>query len=153
MRLKEIVAALALVCLVVPAALAETITGSGDNVLVGKPSASDQLADGRTYMTIGNRQVLLAEDAAHPFHRLPIDCDGACLMAGESGTCMGSCTGIDAGGDMAFFTWEGQNEGTWKLAGGSGKFAGGSGGGTWRNEGVLGAGFTHNSWQGTIEMP
>lgn len=131
---------------------AETISGAGDGLLVAKSTSSQELGDGTSWVTLGNRQVLLAEDSSHPFHRLPIDCDGVCHMDGESGTCMGYCAGIDADGDMAMITWTGQTSGTWKLVGGTGKFDGASGGGGWKEEGAVGAGFTHNSWQGTIEL-
>lgn len=133
-------------------AVAESISGNGVGVVTELPGETQELADGRTYTTVGNRQILLAEDPDHPFHHVAIDCAGACVLEGESGPCRGSCTGIDPDGDMIFLTWTGQDNGEWWLEDGSGKFEGASGSGTWKSEGAVGAGFNKNSWEGTIEI-
>jgi hypothetical protein len=129
-------------------------TAKGENVAALKDSVTTKLAGGKTYMTVGSRQICTTADPKHPLNGASGDCDGACVMdAAAAATCMGSCTWVDREGDIAFFTWDGQTEGTWKLAGGSGKWKGSSGQGTWKNTETAAPGnFARNSWEGTMSM-
>jgi len=143
---------LGLVVIVAGVSLGEEVKGSGEGILVGSPPAEMQLPGGETYVQLDNRQVLMATDPSHPFHRVAITCSGSCRGA-ESGSCAGGCTGQDPDGDVINFTWNGQSKGEWTLVGGTGKWQGATGSGTWEDMGPLGAGFTRNAWSGTIQMP
>ncbi len=50
------------------------------------------------------------------------------------------------------FSWDGMDQGGWKLIGGSGKWSKARGSGTWKDTGPMGAGFTRNTWTGSIRM-
>jgi hypothetical protein len=153
MKKLAIVSAL-LVFLLLAASPALAQAARGENIAVLKDSVTTKLPGGRSYVTTGNRQVMMTVDPKHPLNGASGDCDGACVMD-ESGasTCMGSCTFVDREADIAFFTWDGLTEGGWKLAGGSGKWKGASGQGTWKNtETVVPGKFLRNGWEGTITM-
>ncbi len=125
----------------------------GENIVVPKDSVSTKLPDGKTYMTIGNRQVCTTADPKHPLNGASGDCDGACVIdASGKSTCMGSCTWVDRDGDVAFFTWDGLDTGGWKLAGGTGKWKAASGQGTWKNLGNAPGNFSRDTWEGSISM-
>jgi hypothetical protein len=152
---KLVVFSILVVCAVFLASSASAQTVSGANVVVPKESVTTKLTSGKTYMTLGNRQVFMTADPKHPLNGASGDCDGACVVdAGNAGMCMGSCTVVDRDGDVAFFTWDGsQNNGGWKLASGSGKWKGASGQGTWKNTDMAVAGnFARNSWEGSMSM-
>lgn len=128
-------------------------TVHGDNVVVLKEAVTTPLADGASYVTAGNRQIATMDDPKHPLNGASGDCDGACVVgADKKATCMGSCTWVDRGGDIAFFTWNGMTDGGWKLLGGTGKWMGATGEGTWKNGPMSAGGFGHNLWQGTIQL-
>jgi len=139
------------VLLVASPAFAQSV--KGENVVVVKDSTTTKLASGKSYVTTGNHQVFLTSDPKHPLNGASGDCDGACVIDGSNAMCMGSCTAVDVDGDIAFFTWDGQNDGSWKLAGGSGKWKGSSGQGTWKNTSASAPGnFARNAWEGSMSM-
>jgi hypothetical protein len=112
-----------------------------------------KLPGGKSYMTVGNRQVCMTADPKHPLNGASGDCDGACVTdASGRSTCMGSCIWVDRDGDIAFFNWDGQDAGAWKLAGGTGKWKGASAQGTWKNADNAPGNFARNSWEGTFTM-
>ena len=108
---------------------------NGHNFVVSQSPQITELPDGKVYMTVRGEQVCTTADADHPLNRAAGTCDGGCVTD-NSGvtTCMGSCTWIDRDGEMAFFTWDGQDEGRWALRGGTGKWAKATGEGTWEDE-------------------
>ena len=142
--------------LIVVASATMAVAGevSAQNIVVAKPSMTSQLANGKTYFTIGSRQVCEMTDPSHPLNDASGDCDGACVSEGDgTPTCMGSCTLVDTDGDIAFFTWTGGGaEGTWEMQGGSGKWANASGSGTWQSAAVFVGNMERSSWSGSIEM-
>jgi hypothetical protein len=132
-------------------ALGQTVRG--DNVVVMKDPVTTALAGGASYVTAGNRQFATIEDPKHPLNGAAGDCDGACVIgADKKSVCMGSCTWVDRGGDLVFFTWDGQDQGSWKLLGGTGKWKDASGQGTWKTGPMSAGGFGHNVWEGTMQM-
>ncbi|HEX9149642.1 MAG TPA: hypothetical protein VF958_10825, partial [Thermoanaerobaculia bacterium] len=141
-------------CLLLVASVSLAQSVKGENVVVGKDAITTKLADGKTYVTQGNHQVFLTADPKHPLNGASGDCDGACVMdASNVAMCMGSCTQVDREGDIAFFTWDGQTEGGWKLAGGSGKWKGATGQGAWKNSVAAAPGnFARIAWEGTMSM-
>lgn len=137
--------------LAAPPAFAQAV--KGENIVVMKEPVTTKLPSGKTYVSLGDHQLCTTADPKHPLNGASGNCDGACLIdaAGKS-TCMGSCTWVDHDGEMAFFTWDGQESGGWKLAGGSGKWKDAGGQGTWKNTGMQPGNFAHNAWEGTITM-
>ncbi len=136
------------------AGVTTTLAGeaSGLNVVVAKPTETTELGGGVVYATTANSQVCVTTDPSHPLNRASGDCSGACVSQGDGDpACMGSCTWVDSEGDIAFFTWTGQNEGTWKMQGGTGKWARASGGGTWMASAIYAGGMGANSWKGSID--
>lgn len=138
--------------LVASISLAQAV--KGENVVVPKEPVTTKLAGGKTYVTQGNHQYFMTVDPKHPMNGASGDCDGACVVdANNAAICMGSCTTVDREGDIAFFTWDGRTEGTWKLVGGSGKWKRSTGQGTWKGSADAAPGnFGHNAWEGTITL-
>ncbi len=141
------------VVLVAATSIAAAGEVGGHNFVVSNPPTTSELPSGITYTSVGNHQVFTTSDSSHPLNRSSGDCNGACVADAEGNTtCMGSCSIVDTDGDLAFFTWDGQNEGHWWLKGGTGKYAKASGQGDWKADAVYAGGITGNSWQGTIDM-
>lgn len=76
------------------------------------------------------------QDASNPMHGATGDCFGAVEIIGVAISGGGNCLFSDAEGDRMVIEWTAQsliesggNAGIWQLTGGSGKFAGASGGG------------------------
>jgi hypothetical protein len=139
--------------LLVPAATAVAGEASGHNLVVASQPMVTEMAGGVTYASLTSRQVCGTDDPDHPLNRASGECAGACVTGADGDTaCMGSCTWVDHDGDVAFFTWTGADEGTWTLAGGTGKYSEASGEGTWKADAVYAGGITGNSWSGKIEM-
>lgn len=152
MKKLAIVSAL-LVFLLLAASPALAQSAKGENVVVMKDSTTTKLPSGKSYLTQGNHQFFMTADPKHPLNGSSGDCDGACVVDGSNAMCMGSCTVVDPEGDIVFFTWDGQNDGSWKLAGGTGKWKGSTGQGTWKNTSAAAPGnFARNAWEGTMSM-
>jgi hypothetical protein len=125
----------------------------GENIAMPKPDVATELPNGTTYLAIGNSQVCRTTDSSHPLNNAAGDCGGGCIIDAEgNATCMGSCTWVDNDGHLALFTWDGQNSGSWKLVGGSGKYTYASGKGTWEGTGAYPGGIVKNSWRGEIDI-
>ena len=131
-------------------AVAGEVSGSGSAIVVSDAPSETELADGRIYEERHLNQVLRSD--GHPFDGVVMSCGGVCLMDGEDGTCFGGCTGMDRDGDMIHFSYDGNTSGGWNLLGGTGKWVGSSGSGTWENIGPAGAGFSKTDWTGTIQI-
>ena len=143
----------AAVVLIVASSMAMAGEVGGNNFAVAKPFTTTELPNGMTYATTGNSNLCTTTDPNHPLNQASGDCDGACTIdANGKATCMGSCTWVDSDGHLAFFTWTGQNEGSWRLVGGSGKYAHATGKGTWEGTGLFASGILRNTWQGNIDI-
>ena len=139
--------------LVVAASMAIAGEVGGNNFAVAKPATTTELPNGMTYATTGNSTVCTTTDPNHPLNQASGDCDGACIIdANGNSTCMGSCTWVDSDGHLAFFTWTGLDKGSWRLVGGSGKYAHATGRGTWEGTGTYPGGIMRNTWQGDIDI-
>jgi hypothetical protein len=151
---KLVIVSMVLVSLLIAASPALAQAAKGENVAALKESVTTKLAGGKSYMTVGSRQICTTADPKHPLNGASGDCDGACVIdAAGTATCMGSCTWVDRDGDIAFSTWDGQDAGTWKLADGTGKWKGASGQGTWKNTvAAVPGNFARNGWEGTMSM-
>jgi hypothetical protein len=92
-----------------------------------------ELADGRVISRVSVSGFVVASNPNSPFHMVNQRCSGTNIFAvGQSEpTAFGYCEGLDRNGDMFFISWaNGPGGNTWQLLGGTGKFAGISGGGT-----------------------
>jgi hypothetical protein len=144
---------LAVLALLAPASIASAGEASGHNLVVSDPPAITELPNGTVYTAIRSRQVCTTTDPGHPLNRASGDCAGGCVADAEGNeTCMGSCTWVDMDGDLAFFNWTGKTDGNWWLKGGTGKYAGGSGEGTWVTDAVYAGEITGNSFKGTMDL-
>ena len=65
----------------------------------------------------------------------------------------GTCVGLDPDGDLWWSWATGAGEGEWGLTGGTGKYAGINGGGTWKVQVQFADGKVTNEWQGTWTIP
>lgn len=126
---------------------------SGMNILTPRPSETTDLGNGIVYQTTVSSGVITTADPDHPLNAASGYCSGGCVSKGEDApSCMGSCTWADTDGDLAFSTWTGQTEGTWKMDGGTGKWAKATGSGTWKASAVYAGGAAANSWHGSMAM-
>ncbi len=65
----------------------------------------------------------------------------------------GTCEGLDTDGDVWRLWWSGGTEGEFGFTGGSGKYAGINGGGTWKLQSQFADGKAMNEWDGTWTIP
>jgi len=133
-------------------AFAQTVKGT--NIVAAAVPVTTKLASGKTHIFLADQQLCQTADPKHPLNGASGNCPGGCVVdAAGAATCMGSCTWVDEGGDMAFLTWDGSaTSGGWKLVGGSGKWKTAKGQGTWKSRGVSAANVNRNDWEGTITM-
>lgn len=120
------------VLVLVPAAGAQQSI-SGYVVYVPGDVHDVTLADGRTLSLTTLRGVRIDDDPTSPLHLGSQDCAGSNLFSAD-GTMLqnvGSCTSIDADGDLLHLSYFNTPEQrTWRYTGGTGKFTGVEGGGT-----------------------
>jgi hypothetical protein len=134
MKLTKMVAPSLAVFMLFAGATGQAATCSGVNINNALLFESNELADGTTLSTLRLSSVHVSEDTSSPLH----------LAAGE-------CSGADRDGDVYNEQWNlapGAEKGSWKLVGGSGKYAGISGSGWWQvimSEGKMAA----VQWVGT----
>ena len=152
--IKRSTLALVLIVAVTAPSFAQEISGSGESVIINMPPRETELPNGRIFRELQNQQILIASDLSHPFHHVALTCSGTCMVnpGDETGSCVGGCNGRDQDGDVITFSWDGMDQGGWKLIGGSGKWSKARGSGTWKDTGPMGAGFTRNTWTGSIRM-
>jgi hypothetical protein len=125
----------------------------GENVVMAREPVTTKLASGKTFLELTSHQLCQTADAKHALNGASGPCSGGCLVdATGASTCMGSCLWVDRDSDVAFFTWDGQTSGGWKLAGGSGKWKDASGQGTWASAAPTAGNISRNAWEGTITM-
>lgn len=111
-----------------------------------------ELEDGRMISRVSVSGFVTASDESNPLHMVNQRCSGTnILAAGQSEpTAYGYCEGIDRDGDMFFISWaNGPDGNTWQLLGGTGRFAGISGGGTTETIFTWADGKYVINWEGT----
>jgi hypothetical protein len=116
----------------------QTINEAGAIVCVNDTSKESEPEEGHKLVELTQRCVLVPDDDAVP--KLTQDCAGKYeYMPDGSWKGTGTCTNTYKGGDKASMTWE---EGahlkayTYTFTGGTGKYTGASGGGTYMYEGL-----------------
>ena len=156
MRIKTVVA-LALCGVVVFAgmAAAEKIELKGKSTWSTVSEESMTLADGRTVTRQVLRGTAINDDPNTPLSHASQDCmfttttsaDGKSFQSG------GSCDGIDADGDVYWaYGNADENGGKWYYQGGTGKFEGLTGGGTYQLSLQWPDGKVMATWDGSAEM-
>ena len=124
--------------------------GQGQDLLVTVSSESFQLSDGRTVQRTENTGFVQGD---HPFvgnHT----CFGTSVIAADGAvSATGYCDAYDADEDVYFWWWRGDAQGgTWGFLGGTGKFEGIEGGGTWKAGTTFPDGKSVNTWEGSWNM-
>ena len=143
------------IAVVTGSALAETYELKGASTWNPVSVDTVELADGRT-MT---RQVLngtaIAENPDTPLSRMSQDCMFTTVTAadGKSFSTGGYCDGVDTDGDVYWAVGTATEKGgTWHYIGGTGKFEGLEGGGTYQIAHEWPDGKVMATWDGTATM-
>lgn len=114
-------------------------TYSNDGVGMAKSTSVPYvIGEGHVVMQIASRYSdLKTDDASNPLNGATGPCFGSVEITAGQISGGGHCVYTDKEGDMAVLTWAseqlgegGANMGSWSLIGGSGKYAGATGGGT-----------------------
>ena len=120
-------------------------------------TSSDEmpLSDGQVLVRVVQTGLVLADDPTSPIDRTATLCTGSTVMdaSGMATVISGVCDGVDADGSV-WTAWYGgdQQGGAWGYMGGTGKFEGIKGGGTFSAEVQWSDGRGINSWEGTYTL-
>ncbi len=119
-------AAIGIGCAIPVAALAGKCAGTNINNLVSWDQT--EIAKGTTHATLRVTSVTVNDDPSAPSHLVSGECIGVCVMTPDGKTkCSGTCARADREGDVLNEDWVSTNDtgdkGTWRNAGGTGKFA------------------------------
>jgi len=138
-----------------PGSPAQESSHSGDFAFTTTSSEEMPLGDGRVLMRVVQSGMVFADDPASPLDRTATTCTGSTVMdaTGRATVVSGHCDGVDADGDV-WTIWYGGDEdgGDWGYMGGTGKFEGIEGGGTFSAESQWSDGRGINSWEGTYTL-
>ena len=154
--MKRLIVAVVLVCIGGVAASAAEMSGSGQNMFVPKILESFQLPND----VMANRTLLkgfmTSDDPASPLALTSMTCSGVTIVDEEGARLSGggTCDSVDTDGDVAFLWWKSKGTaGNWGFLGGTGKWEGVEGGGTYElNAYVWADGRFGNNWKGTWTM-
>ena len=143
-----------LLCLA-PGSPAQERSHSGDFAFMTTASEEMPLSDGQVLMRVVQSGMVFADDSSSPIDRTATTCTGSTVMdaTGRATVVSGHCDGVDADGDV-WTAWYGGDEdgGDWGYMGGTGKFEGIEGGGTFSAESQWSDGRGINSWEGTYTL-
>ena len=125
---------LAALCAVPAVSFAGKCSGTNINNLVSWDSS--EIAKGTTLATMRITSVTVSDDPSAAYHLVSGECIGQFLTTPDGKTtASGSCARRDKDGDVLNEEWVATdgagNKGTWKLAGGTGKFANAKGAAQW----------------------
>jgi len=149
-----IAALAALGSLVAPATAAE-IKGTGTVTYAVTVVAENNLPAGRILRQSRMKGLILADQDNMPFNLSPQDCSNAAIFD-DKGTMVeahGTCVAVDVDGDVWWLSFQGDTDGSqWTVTGGTGKYAGMTGGGSTDNLLITGDGRFAIAWDGTLQM-
>jgi hypothetical protein len=132
----------------------QSINEAGAIACVNDKATESEPDKGHKLVDVTQRCILIPDDAAVP--KFTQDCVGQYeYMPDESWKGAGTCTSVYKGGDKASLTWEEGSrlkEYTYKYTGGTGKYEGAGGGGTYMYEGLTDTLFG-GKYKGTMELP
>jgi hypothetical protein len=146
----------ALLAVCVTAASAQmTYEATGGNVFIPKVMSSVDLPDGNMLLRIMNSGFSWSENEEAVGGNGSINCYGSNIVNadGEQIDGSGTCETMDTDGDLWWIWWTGAMAGDWGFTGGTGKYAGITGGGTWASEIEYPDGRVMNSWTGSWTIP
>ncbi len=154
-KMQLFVAAAALLILGNVAANAgKTIDDAGTIACVMDKWDESEPDKGHKLVKSANRCILIPDDPAAP--KVTEDCSGNYeYMADKTWKASGTCTDNYPGGDKAFLTWEEGShlkEYTYKKTGGTGKYQGISGGGTYMYESLTDT-LSGGRYKGKLVLP
>ena len=137
------------------ASAAETIVLKGRSTWTSVSETSVKLADGRTVKRQVLRGTAIADNPNTPLSNASQDCMFTTVASADGKTFSsgGYCDGLDADGDV-YWAYGGATEkgGKWSYLGGTGKFEGLTGGGTYRLALTWPDGKVMATWEGTAQM-
>lgn len=149
-----ITALTALLGLAAPATAAE-VKGTGTVTYTVTVVAENNLVNGQKLRQSRMKGLILADQDNMPFNLSPQDCTNAAIID-DKGTMIeahGTCVAVDVDGDVWWLSYEGDTDGSqWTITGGTGKYAGMTGGGTTDNLLITADGRFAIAWQGTLQM-
>jgi hypothetical protein len=138
-----------------PGSQAQERSDSGDFSFVTASSEEMPLGDGQVLMRVVQSGMVFADDPASPLDRSATTCSGSTVMGvpAQATVVSGHCDMVDADGDVWTAWYAGnQDGGDWGFMGGTGKFEGVEGDGTF-SAGVQWAdGRGINSWKVTYTL-
>lgn len=132
----------------------EKMTGSGHNANQNVSTDVMERADGGSVMRLHDASVVMGNNAGNPFHLSSLDCYSTYVLpsGAENGPGAGYCDGIDQDGDVWWITFKGDFAGgMWNISGGTGKFDGMTGGGSYTAAAQMEGGRSFTTWDGTWE--
>ena len=132
----------------------QTVTGNGFSVFGPTVTESIALPGGATVRRTASSGFIVTPDPDNPLNEANHKCSTTNLIAADGSVSVaGYCDGIDADGD-AWWLWirGDQDGGTWAYIGGTGKFDGIEGGGTYSVGDGWPDGRIINSWEGSWTM-
>jgi hypothetical protein len=128
------------------------MTGSGTVTYIPASMENVERPDGTIFQRSHLKGVVVATDAAVPFHLSNQDCVGGNII-GADGALLdghGYCDGVDADGDVWWIWWHNSvDENVWGFMGGTGKYEGIEGGGTTQVQSQSADGRMVITWEGT----
>jgi hypothetical protein len=137
-----------------PAKAAQTIEEAGALACVVDKWDEKEVEKGHKLVDAADRCIDIPNDPAAP--KYSQDCVGKYeYMPDESWKGSGTCTDTYKGGDTKFESWEegsALKEYTYKITGGTGKYQGASGGGTYIYENLTDT-LAGGTYKGKIELP
>ncbi len=151
-----------LVTILAFAAAAPLAAQGGQGTYSTVPTASDTMVmpGNAVHMLFHYQQVTLATAPAFPIHNTKGDCIGMMRIEGEKPVAgSGSCFAQGTDGHGYSMWWQLTESGTttcadicgtWGVYGGYGRFAGLSGGGTWKRGALFMDGSSSGTWMGTL---
>ncbi len=138
-----------------PGSSAQERSDSGDFAFVTASSEEMPLSQGHVLMRVVQSGVVFADDPASPMDRTATTCTGSMVMdaTGQATVVSGHCDGVNADGDVWTAWYAGnQDGGAWGFMGGTGKFEGIEGRGTFSAEVQWSDGRGINSWKVTYTV-
>jgi hypothetical protein len=132
----------------------QTVTGNGFSVFGPAVTETIELPGGATVQRTANRGFIVTPDPDNPLNGANHKCTSTILVAADgSVSSAGYCDGIDSDGDV-YWLWARGNQdgGTWAFIGGTGRFEGIDGGGTYSVGDGWPDGSIINTWEGTWTM-
>ena len=140
------------VAVLTPPARAADVAASGRNMFVNKVLESFKLPDGNMASRVLSSGFITADDPASPLSLASMTCSGTSVTRAEATVRgAGTCDSVDADGDLAFYWWryDDKSGGRWGFLGGTGKWSGVEGGGTYAPGQAWKDGRTSNTWKGS----